>query len=127
MELYNKIINYKNKKIVDYNNFYLSNYLQYGGNKKYRIKLSDIFDKEITFKEIYKDKKNRKILLTNQEYIKNNIKYHNCISIIIHSNEKNPEIILEEGYGVQLSVNSIKLLNEIGFEKLKNDEKFTPE
>ena len=41
--------------------------------------------------------------------------------------EKNPEIILEEGYGVQLSVNSIKLLNEIGFEKLKNDEKFTPE
>ena len=41
--------------------------------------------------------------------------------------EKNPEIILEEGYGVQLSVNSIKLLNEIGFKKLKNDEKFTPE
>ena len=41
--------------------------------------------------------------------------------------EKNPEIILEEGYGVQLSVNSIKLLNEIGFEKLKKDEKFTPE
>ena len=41
--------------------------------------------------------------------------------------EKNPEIILEEGYGVQLSVNSIKLLNEIGFEKFKNDEKFTPE
>ena len=41
--------------------------------------------------------------------------------------EKNTSIILEEGYGVQLSVNSIKLLNEIGFEKLQNNEKFTPE
>ena len=40
--------------------------------------------------------------------------------------EKNNSIILEEGYGVQLSVNSIKLLNEIGFKKLQNDEKFTP-
>ena len=41
--------------------------------------------------------------------------------------EKNLSIDLEEGYGVQLSVNSIKLLNEIGFEKLQNNEKFTPE
>ena len=41
--------------------------------------------------------------------------------------EKNTTIDLDEGDGVQLSVNSIKLLNEIGFEKLKNDEKFTPE
>ncbi len=41
--------------------------------------------------------------------------------------EKNTSISLEEGYGVQLSVNSIKLLNEIGFEKLQNEEKFTPE
>jgi salicylate hydroxylase len=41
--------------------------------------------------------------------------------------EKNPSIDLETGYGVQLSVNSIKLLNEIGFEKLQNNEKFTPE
>ena len=41
--------------------------------------------------------------------------------------EKNISIALEEGYGVQLSVNSIKLLNKIGFEKLQNDEKFTPE
>ena len=40
--------------------------------------------------------------------------------------EKNTSISLEEGYGVQLSVNSIKLLNEIGFEKLHNSEKFTP-
>jgi len=41
--------------------------------------------------------------------------------------EKNLSIDLEKGYGVQLSVNSIKLLNEIGFEKLQNNEKFTPE
>ena len=41
--------------------------------------------------------------------------------------EKNTSITLEEGYGVQLSVNSIKLLNEIGFEKLNDSEKFIPD
>ncbi len=41
--------------------------------------------------------------------------------------EKNTSINLDEGFGVQLSVNSIKLLNKIGFEKLDNNEKFTPE
>ena len=41
--------------------------------------------------------------------------------------EKNSSIDLEKGYGVQLSVNSIKLLNEIGFEKLQNNERYTPE
>jgi salicylate hydroxylase len=40
--------------------------------------------------------------------------------------EKNSSVALEEGYGVQLSVNSIKILNEIGFEKLQNNEKFNP-
>ena len=40
--------------------------------------------------------------------------------------EKSTSIALEEGYGVQLSVNSIKLLNEIGFKKFLNNEKFTP-
>ena len=40
--------------------------------------------------------------------------------------EKNSSVTLGEGYGVQLSVNSIKLLNEIGFKKLHNNEKFTP-
>ena len=40
--------------------------------------------------------------------------------------EKNTLADLDEGYGVQLSVNSIKLLNEIGFEKLNNSKKFTP-
>ena len=40
--------------------------------------------------------------------------------------EKSTSITLDEGYGVQLSVNSIKLLNEIGFKKLQKNEKFTP-
>ncbi len=41
--------------------------------------------------------------------------------------EKKTSVALEQGYGVQLSVNSIKILNEIGFQKLENSEKFTPE
>ena len=41
--------------------------------------------------------------------------------------EKNQSINLEEGYGIQLSVNSIKLLNKIGFDKFDNDKKFTPD
>ena len=41
--------------------------------------------------------------------------------------EKNNSVNLKEGYGIQLSVNSIKLLNEIGFNKLDELEKFNPE
>ena len=41
--------------------------------------------------------------------------------------EKNTSVTLEQGYGVQLSVNSIRILNEIGFRKFQNNEKFTPE
>jgi salicylate hydroxylase len=41
--------------------------------------------------------------------------------------EKNTSVALEQGYGVQLSVNSIRILNEIGFRKFENNEKFTPE
>ena len=41
--------------------------------------------------------------------------------------EKNNSINLEEGYGIQLSVNSVKLLNEIGFDSIENKNKFTPE
>jgi len=41
--------------------------------------------------------------------------------------EKNTSMDLEDGYGLQLSVNSIKLLNEIGFEKLSDNEKFNPQ
>ena len=41
--------------------------------------------------------------------------------------EKNNSIELDEGYGIQLSINSIKLLNEIGFNTFNDDEKFNPE
>ena len=41
--------------------------------------------------------------------------------------DKKKSLNLDEGYGLQLSVNSVKLLNEIGFNKLKKDEKFNPE
>ena len=57
-------------------------------------------------------------------FIANLLKRNPNYQIIIY--EKETSIPLEEGYGVQLSVNSIKLLNEIGFEKLHNNEKFYP-
>ncbi len=41
--------------------------------------------------------------------------------------EKNNSIDLDEGYGIQLSTNSIKLLNKIGFNALKNKDRFNPE
>jgi salicylate hydroxylase len=41
--------------------------------------------------------------------------------------EKNSSIELDEGYGIQLSTNSIKFLNEIGFNTFNDDEKFNPE
>ena len=37
--------------------------------------------------------------------------------------EKNSSLNVSEGYGVQLSVNSISILNEIGFKNYKNDNK----
>jgi len=40
--------------------------------------------------------------------------------------EKKKSIDTEEGYGIQLSVNSIKLLNKIGFNSLPEEEKFNP-
>ncbi len=41
--------------------------------------------------------------------------------------ERNSLINLNEGYGIQLSVNSIKLLNKIQFDKLENNKKFNPD
>ena len=51
---------------------------------------------------------------------KRNLNYH----ITVY--EKNTSVALEEGFGIQLSVNSIKLLNDIGFDSLQNNEKFNP-
>ena len=58
-------------------------------------------------------------------FIANLFKRNSNYQITIY--EKSNSISLEEGYGVQLSVNSIKLLNEIGFKELRNNEKFNPE
>ena len=40
--------------------------------------------------------------------------------------EKRPKLDYEDGYGIQLSVNSIKLLNQIGFNKISSYEIFNP-
>ena len=41
--------------------------------------------------------------------------------------EKNSSIDMKEGYGIQLSTNSIKILNKIGFDTLDQNEIFNPE
>ena len=40
--------------------------------------------------------------------------------------EKKNSIEITEGYGIQLSVNCVELLNKIGFNSLSEDEKFNP-
>ncbi len=40
--------------------------------------------------------------------------------------EKQESLSLEEGYGIQLSTNSIKILNTIGFKNINNDKIFHP-
>ena len=43
--------------------------------------------------------------------------FKKCLNYEITIYEKNDTINLEDGYGIQLSVNSVKLLNKIGFNK----------
>ncbi len=57
-------------------------------------------------------------------YIASLLKQNCNYEIIVY--EKNNSVNLEKGYGIQLSVNSIKLLNQIGFQKLTLEEKFNP-
>ena len=52
--------------------------------------------------------------------LKNNLNYDFTIF------EKKKSINLEEGYGIQLSVNSIKLLNEIGFRNVDKTQIYNP-
>ena len=40
--------------------------------------------------------------------------------------EKEDVLNLEEGYGIQLSVNSVSILNKIGFDQLNKNEKYHP-
>ena len=57
-------------------------------------------------------------------FIANLLKKNSDYQVVIY--EKNNSINLEEGYGIQLSVNSVKLLNEIEFNKFENARKFNP-
>ena len=57
-------------------------------------------------------------------YIANLFKDHKDYQVTIY--EKRNSIEMEEGYGIQLSVNSVKLLNQIGFASLTKEEKFNP-
>ena len=57
-------------------------------------------------------------------YIANLLRKNSSYEISIY--EKNNFINSEKGYGIQLSVNSIKLLNEIGFNNINLNDKFHP-
>jgi len=57
-------------------------------------------------------------------YIANLLRENSSYEITIY--EKNNSVNLEKGYGIQLSVNSIKLLNEIGFQNINLEDKFHP-
>ena len=57
-------------------------------------------------------------------YIASLLKQNSNYEIIVY--EKNNSVNLEKGYGIQLSVNSIKLLNQIGFQNLTLKVKFNP-
>ena len=57
-------------------------------------------------------------------YIANLLKLNSNYEITIY--EKNNSVNLEKGYGIQLSVNSVKLLNKIGFQNINFKEKFFP-
>ena len=56
--------------------------------------------------------------LTIANLFKNNSEFE-CV---IYEKEKN--LNLEEGFGIQLGVNSINILNKIGFDQLNKNEKF---
>jgi salicylate hydroxylase len=57
-------------------------------------------------------------------YIANLLRQNPNYEITVY--EKDNSVNLEKGYGIQLSVNSIKLLNKIGFQNVSLKEKFFP-
>ena len=58
-------------------------------------------------------------------YIANLLRQNSSYEIMLY--EKNNSINLEKGYGIQLSVNSIQLLNKIGFQSINLENKFYPD
>ena len=57
-------------------------------------------------------------------YIASLLRQNPNYEIIVY--EKNNSVNLEKGYGIQLSINSIRLLNKIGFQNINFNEKFFP-
>jgi salicylate hydroxylase len=57
-------------------------------------------------------------------YIASLLRQNSNYEIMVY--ERNNSVNLEKGYGIQLSVNSIKLLNKIGFQNISLKEKFFP-
>ncbi len=57
-------------------------------------------------------------------YLANLFKDNKDYQVAIY--EKKNSIVTNEGYGIQLSVNSVKHLNKIGFNSLTEEEKFNP-
>jgi salicylate hydroxylase len=57
-------------------------------------------------------------------YIANLLRQDTSYEIVVY--EKNNTVNLEKGYGVQLSVNSINLLNKIGFQSVNIEKSFNP-
>jgi len=58
-------------------------------------------------------------------YLANIFKQNSDFKVLLF--EKNEEISLDDGYGIQLSNNSVKLLNYIGFDQLDDSQKFFPD
>jgi salicylate hydroxylase len=54
----------------------------------------------------------------------NFIKKHSDHDFMVYEREES--LSLDEGYGIQLATNSIKILNEIDFNKIINEKKFNP-
>jgi len=57
-------------------------------------------------------------------YIANLLRQNANFEITVY--EKNNSVNLEKGYGIQLSTNSVKLLNKIGFQNIALEDKFYP-
>ena len=54
----------------------------------------------------------------------NFIKKHSDHDFMVYEREES--LSLDEGYGIQLATNSIKILNQIDFNKISNEKKFNP-
>ena len=59
--------------------------------------------------------------LTLANFLKNNFNFEFAVY------EKEDKLNLDEGFGIQLSVNSISILNKIDFNQLNKNEKFYPQ